>query len=66
MWIKDNITRTGKQVWYEAEIIDRIKTICKEAMDNFECEEVSGAVSMGKCSMAQSIIYIIESYEGEG
>ena len=28
MWIKDNITRTGKEVFYEAELISKIKAIC--------------------------------------
>ena len=29
MWIKDNITRTDKEVWYEAELIEKIKAICE-------------------------------------
>ena len=50
MWIKDNITRTGKEVFYESKLINRIKqelAICPE------------------CEITKRILDLIKSYEGE-
>ena len=42
MWIKDNITRTGKDVWYEAELVKKIKAECQDKLtQNFDVTGVT-------------------------
>ena len=68
MWIKDNITRTGKEVFYEAEMIERLKAECQEAMETYDKEqfyEDDCDIFEGEAIMANRIMTIIQNYAGE-
>ena len=58
MWIKDNITRTGKDIWYEAKLIEMIKNRCKTLKSVFDYDK-------GAVFVAHDILDLIQSYEGE-
>ena len=58
MWIKDNITRTGKDVFYEAELIEKIKTECQK----WNHTSIF-SVDYGKYLLANEILRIIQENE---
>ena len=77
MWKVNNYQ--GEQIWYEAELIDAIKTNCEETSKYYsECiqknRENNGQLFddeqmtwfMGRSHHADEILRIIEQYEKEG
>ena len=67
MWIKDNITRTGKDVWYEEELIEKLKAECQEAIDTYDKEqfyEDDCDIFEGEAIMANRIMQLIKENEG--
>ena len=68
MWIKDNITRTGKEVWYEYKLIEEIRKKCEDAIETYardEFYEDDCDIFLGESNMASIILDLIASYEGE-
>ena len=66
MW---RVNRIGQeQIWYEKELIDSIKQECQEAINTYDREEFyedDADTFMGESTMAQRILDLIKSYEGE-
>lgn len=57
-------TATGEvKTWYEQELIDFIKKLCLENMQNDELYGICQACVHGKASMAQRILDIIQEAE---
>lgn len=62
MWIKDNITRTGKEVFYEAELIDEIKNYCEAIISVTNTDD---SYNSGLVRASKDVLFLIKSYEGE-
>ena len=70
MWTLE--TFEGKKTWYEGELIERLKSECKEHIEF--CEECEGderidcidCTEGGKALMAIGVLDIIQEYEKEG
>jgi hypothetical protein len=64
MW---RVNKIGKeQVWYEAELIEKIKAECQEAIDAYDKEqfyEDDCDKFMGESFMAQRILELIKEKE---
>jgi hypothetical protein len=60
MWVRDN------KVWYEAELIEQIKTICKKNIqdDISGLQDICIACIHGKANMALTILDLIKENEG--
>ena len=58
VWITENYK--GKQVWYEAELIEKIRAICKEQIET----RMLFADKKSFCDFCK-ILDLIKSYEGE-
>lgn len=61
MWVRDN------KVWYEAELIEKIKAECQEAIDTYDKEqfyEDDCDKFLGESFMAERILDLIQENEG--
>lgn len=66
MWRVNNYQ--GEQIWYEAELIERIIRECQEAMETYDKEqfyEDDCDIFEGEAIMANRIMTIIQNYAGE-
>ena len=55
MWVRDN------KVWYEAELIELIKALCKPA-SNYSTD--ADAWALGKKHLAKQVLDLIQENEG--
>lgn len=63
MWV---INKNGKeQVWYEAELIEQIKTICEKGIqdDISGLQDICVACVHGKANIALTILELIQENE---
>lgn len=64
MW---RVNKIGKeQVWYEAELIEKIKAECQEAIDTYDKEqfyEDDCDIFEGEAIMANRIMQLIQEWE---
>lgn len=57
-------TFEGEKIFYEAELIDFIKKLCLENMQNNELYGICEVCVHGKINMAQRILELIQENEG--
>lgn len=64
MWVVNKIGK--EQVWYEAELIEKIKAECEEAINTYDREEFyedDCDKFLGESFMAEKILDLIQEFE---